>query len=97
MNDTPTFFRATTRRARKARPCCECAAEIAPGDTYESAFGVWAGEARSFATCAACLALREALIDATDLDYEEIAFGDLLEWVTEATRCGVQIQEGGPA
>lgn len=48
--------------ARRAHICCECGAEIKPGDRYERVVGKWGMQIERFKTCSLCLALRDHLI-----------------------------------
>ena len=63
-HDPPTVYSRSVHRSRKPRKCCECWTPIAIGDRYENVFGVWDGEARSFATCIPCSELRDIMDDA---------------------------------
>jgi hypothetical protein len=56
--DPPSVYRQQARRARKPHKCCDCGAEIKPGDEYLSIFGVWEGEAESFCMCLLCEDMR---------------------------------------
>jgi hypothetical protein len=47
------------RTARKPHVCCECEAEIALGETYEHARGVWDGRWYVYRTCAPCARIRQ--------------------------------------
>ncbi len=56
----PTFFNQSCRVARKRHTCCECSADIAPGDTYEYTAGCW-DNFEVFKTCIECVMAREWL------------------------------------
>jgi len=56
--EPPDAWWKSSPRARKQHRCCECGAEICPGDIYENARGVWSGEFRVFKTCDSCARLR---------------------------------------
>lgn len=58
FDETWSVYRATlVASARKAHRCYECHRTISPGDRYESAFGVIAGDSHNMPTCATCLDL----------------------------------------
>ncbi len=84
MCDAPILFEAKLVRARKPHRCCECRREIKPGSRYETAFGIWEGEASRFATCLLCYDLRGCVTAAeieAGCDYSESSppFGALKE------------------
>lgn len=55
-----SIYNATrVKAARKEHRCYECARTIKPGESYESVFAVWEGEAQTVCTCSHCLDLRE--------------------------------------
>lgn len=66
------------RRARKVHRCCECHLLIAPGDRYEYAHGVWAGQPASFKTCARCAAVRKLVEAPRHANGDCLAFGGLV-------------------
>lgn len=59
--ETPILLRVTYPIARKQYYCCECGREIAVGDWYESARGLWTGHNRfrGYRTCRMCVAVRK--------------------------------------
>lgn len=61
--DAPEFFNETWAKARKPHKCCECGAQIKPGNTYQRAAGKWGGELYSYKTCEKCADLRDSLAD----------------------------------
>jgi len=60
-DDGPEFITKKFVTARKQHKCCECGAEIKPGDAYERVTGKWSGDFDSIATCEPCADLRESL------------------------------------
>lgn len=52
--EAPSVFDGETRTARKEHKCCECGVTIGRGEKYAHAWGVWDGEAASYARCSAC-------------------------------------------
>ncbi|MCJ7796358.1 MAG: hypothetical protein MUQ56_06270 [Thermoleophilia bacterium] len=93
-NDAPAFSRITDRRARKPHVCCECHEEIAVGDIYEDASGLWDGDFSRYKTCAICVLIREDLCpcgyyygDLRETIMKCLGFdyvGDPSEWPEEA-------------
>lgn len=78
--DPPEFYHATIRKARKTHHCCECGAEIAPGERYQHVSRMWDGFIDTFKTCLLCSrirrdycaplgGLREVLWDLLEVDY----------------------------
>lgn len=67
--DGNRFDREEWRKARKPHECCECGAEIKPGEKYEYREGL---DESFFAykTCADCASIRKALF--CSWTYEEI-------------------------
>lgn len=59
--DGPSVSSEEIRRARKPRPCCECAETIQRGERYEYSSGCWDGRWDSHHTCLACVEIRELL------------------------------------
>ena len=57
--ERPSMHEVGTSIARKPHKCYECSRAILPGERYERAVGVWAGEFAVFKTCSLCLSLRE--------------------------------------
>ncbi len=53
--EAPDVFEQKFPTAKKEYKCCECGQTINPGEKYESAFGVWSGEARRFKRCPICV------------------------------------------
>lgn len=77
----PKFFREEVRTARKQHSCCECSAEILPGEQYYSQAGKWDGRVDSFAQHLLC---RDACVWIRDVMQGEcIPFGGLWEWWEE--------------
>lgn len=88
FTDPPSCLTTETRRAKKEHTCCECWRLISPGDRYEHASGVWDGRPDSFKTCARCVGLRAAHLDAeqaSDGDCRPV-FGALLRQIGECCR-----------
>lgn len=56
--DSPQFYCAQIRKARKRHGCEECSGEIVPGEKYEHVSGRWDYGVSTFKTCARCLDLR---------------------------------------
>lgn len=57
--ESPTVYNQSQHVARKEHRCSECRRAIMPGEPYESTFGIWEREGRTYKTCAHCLAIRE--------------------------------------
>ena len=62
LDDPPSAFKETMRRARTAHRCSECRSTIHPGETYEHVWGVWGGDVDTFKTCPTCLSLRNWVV-----------------------------------
>lgn len=56
--DTPEFYQAGTRTARKQHKCEECRGIIAPKEKYEYVICVLYGCFNHFKTCSRCLSIR---------------------------------------
>ncbi len=56
--DSPEFYAAATRTARRAHQCEECRGSITLGDRYENVSGKWDGSFNTFKTCGHCVNLR---------------------------------------
>lgn len=54
----PDVWSDPIRTARKAHKCCECGAEISPGEKYEDYNGCYEGSWSNYKTCWLCLAIR---------------------------------------
>ena len=54
-----TFYHAKRVKARKPHVCDECQREIASGERYETASGLWDGNLDTFRTCRRCFDVRE--------------------------------------
>jgi hypothetical protein len=84
----PTFFREQHVKARKHHRCCECSLPICPGEEYQSYFGVWDGEPRTYRTCSVCAWFRERVAE-SEMEHgcraheAYPAFGELLEALGE--------------
>ena len=85
MCELPTLYEERIIVARKAHRCCECRCEIAKGERYQSASGLWEGQFSRFSTCIACASIRDDLAKALPrLHYDELpAFGELREYLSE--------------
>lgn len=84
IDEMPECYRKTERKARVAHRCCECHGEIKPGELYFYHSGIWAGEPSSYKICCDCEKLRTE-IDATISDrWDQLAFGELQDWVFES-------------
>lgn len=57
--DSPVVYHQHQYVARKEHRCSECRRVIAPGERYESTFGIWEREGHTYKTCSHCLAIRE--------------------------------------
>lgn len=66
--ETPGFYHAKMRRARKVHRCAECGRVIALGELYEHVTGKWDGMVDTFKTCEHCKVLREGAFRATEAD-----------------------------
>jgi hypothetical protein len=81
----PASAYASTRPiARKAHRCYECGGNIAPGDRYERASGIWEQQPQNFKTCVHCLAMRDLV--ASHLRCFCWEHGNLIENIVEAVR-----------
>lgn len=87
----PDIMWEKIRKAKKQHECCECRESIRVDERYERITGVWDGEFSTFKTCMPCARLREYLLTESDLDAEEVYFGQLHETVEEARRCGLRL------
>ncbi len=56
----PTWMRDRWVTARKRHVCCECLAEVEPGERYLDIAGVWVSGFHRFPTCERCADLRES-------------------------------------
>ena len=63
MCEAPSLFRANAHRARVPHQCDECLREIATGELYEYAWGIWEGRPEHYETCAECWEVRDDLRD----------------------------------
>lgn len=59
--DSPSFYYAKIRKARKVHKCYECKKPIQPGQKYEHVSGAWDGRIDSFNTCLDCVSIRNVL------------------------------------
>ncbi len=57
--DYPEIYRRHDRIARKSHRCCECGRQIAPGERYNYAWGVWE-KSREYHRCADCQSIADA-------------------------------------
>lgn len=80
--DGPSFYVRETPKARKPHRCFECGYQIAPGETYESARGMWDGTFDVFKTCNRCIALRDCVT--AHIPCFCLMHGNLLEDVRES-------------
>ena len=58
-DDGPDVYGCKTRTARKSHRCCECGENIAPGEQYEDAGGLWYGAWATYRTCHLCVRIRD--------------------------------------
>jgi hypothetical protein len=58
--DSPAFYNAQRRKARKDHICDECGCTITPGNVYENATGKWDGCLDTFKCCSDCLSIRDS-------------------------------------
>ena len=61
--DSPSIYRASTRRSRKERKCEECRRTIAVGERYHYAFMVYETYPSGFYTCEHCSVAMDWLIE----------------------------------
>lgn len=76
-----SWYRDATPRARKPYRCCECGRDIAVGEIYHYAVGMWDGRLDAYHTCADCESVRNNLFCGW-------LFGSLWEDVTYHTADG---------
>lgn len=76
------LYKETTPTARKQHVCCECGANIEPGENYERIEGMMDGKCYTFKTCSFCAHIREKARDDFEIDYDEgFPFTELWECV----------------
>jgi len=75
--ERPQVHVCTTRRARVSHVCCECGAEIAPGQQYEHVSSLYEGPWSRIATCILCARIR------ADLCSGGWVYGELRETICE--------------
>lgn len=82
--DAPDAYAVKDRVARRAHHCCECGADIRPGDRYQYISGIWDGSPASFHTCLTCTRIRRDLCDCAPLgEMREIIWEELgFDYVT---------------
>jgi hypothetical protein len=61
--EQPSAIWERFQRARKPHKCCECYAEILPGDRYQVVSGVWGGEFSNYKSCSPCAWIRNTMRD----------------------------------
>jgi hypothetical protein len=59
VEEFPDFHVAEIRTARKSHKCCECKAEILPGQKYEHVSAKWDGKVSTVKTCILCTKIRD--------------------------------------
>jgi len=81
-------YRETERTARKAHRCCECMANIDPGERYVVCSGVSEGEGWSYKLCAFCCALAEQARNECEEPEWGPTFCGLQDWLFQACDIG---------
>lgn len=81
--DEPTLYNISKPRAKKVHVCCECRAEIMPGQVYARHEGLWEGSWDTFKLCIRCQDASEELHALTGCC---IPFGTLQAELAEAER-----------
>lgn len=67
-DDPAEVFTERWRVARKAHKCCECLAEINPGERYQYCTMIYEGTASDHKTCASCAETRDEYMRLTDAE-----------------------------
>lgn len=79
----PSCSTQALRKARSPHTCCECRADIYPGETYQYVSGIWDGAPADFSSCMPCAELRNEVIQSVDRHDCGPCFGDLHEYIRD--------------